>query len=120
MWAPQLPGLAEWMRITMEVQRGNGGEPFAGRYLRTWALEAGFVDVTSSASVWCFASDEERRWWGELWSERVTESDWGAQAREAGVADAATLATVSRAWLEWAADASGWYGMPHGEIVARG
>lgn len=120
MWAPLLPGLAEWMRITQAVQRGNGGEPFAGRFLRAWALDAGFADVTSSASVWCFASDEQRRWWGGLWSERVTESDWGAQALEAGVADADALGAISRAWLEWAADASGWYGMPHGEIIARG
>jgi SAM-dependent methyltransferase len=119
MWAPPLPGLAEWMRITQAVQRDNGGEPFAGRFLRAWALDAGFTDVTSSASVWCFASDEERRWWGGLWSERVTESDWGAHAREAGEADAETLDAVSQAWLEWAADASGWYGMPHGEIIAR-
>jgi SAM-dependent methyltransferase len=120
MWAPPLPGLDDWMRITCAVQRANGGEPFAGRMLRSWAQEAGFAEVSSSASIWCFASDEERAWWGELWSVRVTESDWGAHAREAGLADDAVLQRISTAWLEWSRDPAGWFGMPHGEIVARG
>lgn len=119
MWAPLLPGLAEWMRITQAVQRGNGGDPLAGRKLRSWALQAGFAEVDSSASVWCFASDDERSWWGGLWSERVTESDWGTHALEAGLADDGVLSQISDAWLEWARDPAGWYGMPHGEIVAR-
>lgn len=118
-WAPLLPGLAEWMRIMQEVQRGNGGEPFAGRMLRSWAFEAGFADVTSSASVWCFSSDQERTWWGELWSERVTRSDWGTHALDAGLADEGLLARISEAWLTWSRDRAGWYAMPHGEIVAR-
>ena len=119
MWAPLLPGLAEWMRIMQGVQRGYGGEPFAGRMLRSWALQAGFADVTSSASVWCFASDEERSWWGELWSERVTKSDWGANAIDAGLADDGLLSHIADAWEVWSRDPAGWYGMPHGEIVAR-
>ncbi|WP_295120875.1 methyltransferase domain-containing protein [uncultured Leifsonia sp.] len=118
-WAPVLPGLDEWMRIMQAVQSGNGGEPFAGRMLRSWALEAGFTDVTSSASVWCFASDEERSWWGGLWSERVTSSDWGSHALEAGLADEGLLSLISEAWLEWSRDPSGWYAMPHGEVIAR-
>ncbi|MDN4615132.1 class I SAM-dependent methyltransferase [Leifsonia sp. F6_8S_P_1B] len=119
MWAPLLPGLGEWMRVNQAVQRANGGEPFAGRLLRSWALEAGFARVDSSASIWCFASDEERRWWGESWSVRVTESDFGRHARDEGIADDAALAEISAAWLEWSRHANGWYGMPHGEIVAH-
>lgn len=119
MWAPLLPGLAEWMRINQTVQRANGGEPFAGRLLRAWALEAGFASVESSASVWCFASDEERRWWGELWSVRVRESDFGRHARDHDVATEQQLASAADAWREWASTPSGWYAMPHGEIVAR-
>lgn len=119
MWAPLLPGLAEWMRINQEVQRRNGGEPFAGRLLRGWALEAGFADVTSSASIWCFASAEERRWWGESWSIRVRESDFGRHALDAGIAGEEELAAIAEAWLDWSRRADAWYGMPHGEIVAR-
>lgn len=119
MWAPALPGLGEWMRVNQAVQRGNRGEPFAGRLLRSWALEAGFAEVSSSASIWCFASDEDRRWWGESWSVRVLDSDFARHALDQGIASSDELASISAAWLEWAQTPSGWYGMPHGEIVAR-
>ena len=118
-WAPALPGLAEWMRVNQAVQRANGGDPFAGRHLKGWALKAGFERVDSSASIWCFASDEERRWWGESWSVRATESDFGLHARAAGIADDEGLARISAAWLEWTASSDGWYAMPHGEIIAH-
>ncbi len=117
-WAPMLPGLNDWMRISQGVQRANGGDPFAGRNLKGWALEAGFDDVTSSASVWCFASDAEREWWGDSWSVRTLESDFAAHAIETGLADLAVLREISSAWLEWVAAPEGWYAMVHGEIIA--
>ncbi|MGO4594010.1 class I SAM-dependent methyltransferase [Leifsonia sp. 2TAF2] len=119
MWAPLLPGLAEWMRVNQAVQRANGGEPFAGRLLRGWALDAGFDEVHSSASVWCFASTEERQWWGDSWSVRVTESDFGRHSKDAGIASDVDLASIAEAWREWTRTPSGWYAMPHGEIIAR-
>jgi 2-polyprenyl-3-methyl-5-hydroxy-6-metoxy-1,4-benzoquinol methylase len=118
-WAPLLPGLGEWMRINQAVQRYNGGEPFAGRLLKAWALQAGFERVDGSASIWCFASDEERAWWGDSWSVRARESDFATYALDAGLADRADLEAVSAAWLEWAASSQGWYAMPHGEIIAH-
>jgi hypothetical protein len=118
-WAPQLPGLDEWMRVNQAVQRSNGGDPLAGRRLKGWALRAGFSRVDSSASIWCFASDEERAWWGESWSVRAIESDFGRHAREGGFADERALGEISAAWLEWAAAEDGWYAMPHGEIIAH-
>jgi hypothetical protein len=107
------------MRINQAVQRYNGGEPFAGRYLKRWALEAGFESIDSSASIWCFASNDERAWWGESWSVRATESDFGRHALDAGIADAAALRDIAAAWLEWSTSADGWYSMPHGEIIAH-
>jgi hypothetical protein len=107
------------MRINQTVQRANGGEPFAGRLLRSWALEAGFSSVDSSASIWCFASEDDRRWWGELWSARVRESDFARHARDRQVATEDQLAVAADAWIEWSRTPSGWYAMPHGEIIAR-
>jgi SAM-dependent methyltransferase len=118
-WSPQIPGLDEWMRVNQAVQRSNGGDPLAGRRLKGWALRAGFSRVDSSASIWCFASDEERAWWGESWSVRAVESDFGRHAREGGFADERALDDISAAWLEWAASEDGWYAMPHGEIIAH-
>ena len=119
MIAPVIDGLTEWMRVYRQVHYWNGGDPDAGRSLKSWALAAGFASVSSSASVWCFASDAEREWWGESWAVRVTESDFAAHAIEAGVADLADLKRMAAAWREWVRDPRGWFGMPHGEILAR-
>ena len=119
MIAPTINGLTEWMQVYREVHYWNGGDPDAGRSLKAWARAAGFSSVTSSASVWCFASDAEREWWGESWAVRVTESSFAAHAIEAGVADLADLREMAAAWRQWVRDPSGWCGIPHGEILAR-
>jgi hypothetical protein len=33
----------------MQLQRANGGDPLAGRFLGVWVLEAGFADVRLEA-----------------------------------------------------------------------
>ena len=119
MIAPVIDALTEWMRVYREVHYWNGGDPDAGRSLKAWALAAGFTSVTSSASMWCFASDAEREWWGESWAVRVTESSFAAHAIEAGVAELADLKRMAAAWRVWVRDPTGWFGMPHGEILAR-
>jgi 2-polyprenyl-3-methyl-5-hydroxy-6-metoxy-1,4-benzoquinol methylase len=116
---PQLPGLHAWATLYQRVHRRNGGEPNAGPRLRAWAHAAGFQDVTSSASIWCFASPEERDWWGGAWAERATESSFADQAVEFGYATRDELEFIRDGWLEWAAHPDGWFGMPHGEILAR-
>jgi len=116
---PTRPGLTNWMTVYREVHYWNGGDPDAGRALKAWARLAGFREVTSSASIWCFASDAEREWWGESWAVRVTESSFAAHAIEAGVADLADLQAMAAAWRQWVKDPDGWFGMPHGEILAR-
>jgi ubiquinone/menaquinone biosynthesis C-methylase UbiE len=40
-WHPAEPGLAEWQRLYRAVARSVGGEPDAGRHLRSWAMKAG-------------------------------------------------------------------------------
>ena len=117
--APSTGGLADWIRVYREVHYWNGGDPDAGRSLKAWARGAGFTDVRSSASIWCFASDAEREWWGESWAVRVTESSFAAHAIESGVADLADLKRMAAAWREWVRDPNGWFGMPHGEVLAR-
>ena len=90
-WYPKLPGLQSWMTAYRAVHYWNGGDPDAGRALKAWARLAGFDDVTSSASIWCFATDAERDWWGESWALRATESDFAAHAIESGAAELADL-----------------------------
>lgn len=117
---PSTPGLERWAALYQQVHRSNGGEPDAGRRLKQWALEAGFASVESTASIWCFASQEERAWWGGLWRDRALESAFATDAIGKGLATLAELTEISQAWTRWAEDDAGWMGMPHGEVLCRG
>ncbi|MFF2369390.1 methyltransferase domain-containing protein [Agromyces sp. NPDC058110] len=117
--SPASDALTRWLELYRAVHAWNGGEPDAGRHLKAWVRAAGFADVTATGSVWVFASDAEREWWGESWALRATESAFAAHAIESGHSDVAELQRVSKGWLDWAADPDGWMLMPHGEIIAR-
>lgn len=118
-WYPQLPGLEEWLDLYLTVARANGGEPDAGRRLLAWAHEAGFDDVTPTASTWCFATPEDRDWWGGLWADRVLQSQMATRAVESGVATTTDLQRISTAWRSWAEHPDGWMALPHGELICR-
>ncbi|MFF4990033.1 class I SAM-dependent methyltransferase [Streptosporangium saharense] len=118
-WFPVLPELDEWLDLYQRVARGNGGEPDAGRRLLSWAHEAGFADVTASASAWCFATPEDRDWWGGMWAERILKSDMARQALASGAATEEDLRRISEGWLAWAAARDGWLSVLHGELICR-
>jgi len=118
-WYPELPGLDDWLRLYRTVARGNGGEPDAGRRLHAWARQAGFTDVTTSASAWCYATAEERSWWSGLWAERTLASTFADTAVGGGHASREQLHAVAGAWREWGSDEDGWFTAPHGEILCR-
>jgi 2-polyprenyl-3-methyl-5-hydroxy-6-metoxy-1,4-benzoquinol methylase len=117
---PETEGLALWAALYQRVHRSNGGEPDAGRRLKAWARAAGFAEVTATTSVWTFASDEDRAWWGGMWADRVLQSAFATDALAKNLATQADLQLVSEAWRTWAADPDGFMAMPHGEVVARG
>ena len=117
-WAPADPTLDMWMDIYQQVARSNDAEPNAGRYLRGWALEVGFASVVSSASVWCFTTDDDRTWWGELWADRVLDSSLPTQALERAIATQEELQAVSDAFRRWIDAPGAWFTCPHGEIIA--
>ncbi|MGM7669001.1 class I SAM-dependent methyltransferase [Microbacterium sp. A93] len=118
-WFPLLPELDEWLRLYRAAARANGGEPDAGRRLLSWARAAGFEDVTATASTWCYATPEERAWWGGMWADRILESALARQLVDSKMATGADLQRISTAWRAWADDGDGWYLLPHGEIIAR-
>ena len=118
-WFPADPVLDDWMALYQAVARGNQGEPDAGRRLLSWALAAGFEDVTPSASVWCYATPEDRAWWGGLWADRVTTSAFAAQALERGLADRERLERIADGWRRWAGQPDGWLMIPSGEVLCR-
>lgn len=118
-WYPADPWLDLWLDIYGAVARHNGGEPDGGRRLMAWARAAGLDDVTATASAWCFSDADDRRWWGDLWADRMTESALGMRAVELGLTDTDGLQEMAAAWRRWAADPDGWFAMVHGEIVCR-
>ena len=116
-WYPASAGLDRWLSLYQEIARENGGEPDAGRRLLSWAEEAGFTRVQTSASAWCFATPEERSWWGGLWADRITTSAIAEQALNEGRASAEELAAMAQAWRTWTATDGGWFAVMHGEII---
>jgi ubiquinone/menaquinone biosynthesis C-methylase UbiE len=118
-WYPDMPAMDEWRSVYRRVARANGGEPDAGRRLLSWARQAGFRDITATASVWCFATPEDRAWWSETWGERVVRSAFAERAVSGGHAAPEDLRRISDAWHAWGSAEDGWFGVLHGEIVCR-
>ena len=117
---PETPGLTLWASLYQKVHRSNGGEPDAGRRLKSWARAAGFTSVEATTSVWTFSSDDDRAWWGGMWADRVLQSAFASDALGKKLATQADLQLISDAWSAWAADPDGFMAMPHGEVLARG
>lgn len=119
-WHPASPGLRQWQDLVSAVYRSNGTEPDAGRRMKSWAMDAGFASVTSTASIWTFNSEVDREWWGSMWETRILQSALAVDAIDAGLAHQDDLIDISRAWRDWINEPDGWFAMPHGEITCRG
>ena len=117
-WFPEPAGMERWRSVYMATARANGGEPDAGSRLLSWAREAGFTDVTASASTWCYATPADRAWQSQTWAQRSLTS-FGPRAVELGLADGADLETMTQAWRQWGASEDAWFVVVHGEVLAR-
>jgi ubiquinone/menaquinone biosynthesis C-methylase UbiE len=118
-WYPSDAVLDRWMDVYHRLTRRNGAEADAGRHLKAWVRAAGFGDVVASSSNWTFQSDEERRWWGGLWAERVRESEFARQCLEYGLASERELAEFSDAFLRWSNEPDAVFVAVNGEVLAR-
>ena len=116
-WWPEVQELAEWLQLYRDLARRNGGEPDAGRQLKSWALAAGLDVVSSTAGVWCFSSKDDVAWWGSMWAERVVGSNMADQAIAQGLASLPDLERLARGWRRWAAAPDAWFAVLHGEIL---
>jgi len=118
-WAPLDPRLDRWLALYQAVTRRNGAEPNAGRFLKKWALAAGFRSVTATSSTWTFADRASADWWGGLWAERCELSAFAEQAVDYGLATRAELADLAAAFRAWAAQPDAFFAVMHGEVLAR-
>ncbi len=116
---PPDPDLDRALLAYQAATRANGADCAAGRKLLRWAHRAGFANVVPSASVWCFAVPEERRWWGGLWAERFTRSALAEQLVDREIASRADLEVFAAAWRRWSTTDEGWFAVLHGEVLWR-
>ncbi|MEE1784065.1 methyltransferase domain-containing protein [Streptomyces sp. SP17BM10] len=119
-WYPEAPALDDWLALYRRTARHNGGEPDAGRRLLSWAREAGFAEVTATATTWTFATPERCTWWGGMWADRTVDSAFARTAVAEGFADRAELERIAAGWREWSGAGDAWFSMLHGEVLARG
>jgi ubiquinone/menaquinone biosynthesis C-methylase UbiE len=118
-WAPDDERLDRWMRLYQQLTARNGASANAGRYLAAWVRSAGFATSQVSSSTWTFHRRQERDWWGQLWADRVRESDFARQSIEYGLATREELTVLAEAFLQWAQDEDGVFVVVHYEVVAR-
>ena len=118
-WAPADPVLENWMELYHRVTRANGAEADGGRCLKGWVRAAGFEEMHVTSSNWTYESDDERAWWGGLWSERVVHSDFARQALEYSMATSAELEEMASAFSRWALEPDAIFIVPNFEVLAR-
>lgn len=116
-WHPASEGLDRWLALYDAAARANGGEPDAGRRLLAWAHAAGATRVEAGSSTWCFATAEDRAWWGGLWADRLTSTALARQLVAEGRATPGELASVADEWRAWADHPDGWFSVLHGEVL---
>lgn len=119
LWWPPDPRLDRWLDLYHALTRHNGAQADAGRRLASWVRRAGWVDVVASSSTWTFARESDRQWWGDLWAERVTESDLARQLRDEALATSDELSSIADAFRQWSRSPDGIFVMVHGEVLAR-
>ncbi|KAH8704167.1 ubiE/COQ5 methyltransferase [Talaromyces proteolyticus] len=120
-WYPRLKGLDQWYDIYRKVGKGLGGNPDPGSYIHVWAQEAGFgrEDITCSAGTWCFSAPDERKWWSDIWAERVLAASYVEKAEQGGYCTREDLSRIASTWKAWGEDKDGWFTITHGEIICR-
>jgi ubiquinone/menaquinone biosynthesis C-methylase UbiE len=118
-WAPLDPLLTRWLELYRAVARRNAGEPDAGRFLKGWALDAGFRDVQATSSTWTYSDPQSCAWWGSLWADRCELSSLGEQAIAYGLSTPEELGAIAAAFRAWSTHPGAFFMVPHGEVLAR-
>ena len=116
---PPDPVLDQWMDIYHAVARANHVEADGGRHLPEWCRQAGFGDVAVSVGCYCYATEAERAWWGDLWADRAIESAFAEQALARRLATRGDLEGIARAWRSWSTEPGGLFVIPNVEVLCR-
>jgi hypothetical protein len=69
--------------------------------------QAHFTSIQVSGSLWTFADPDTRTLWAGSWGQRTVHSDYARQAVAYGLTTQDELASIARAWDDWAESADG-------------
>lgn len=118
-WFPESDALDRWHETYTKTARALGGEPNAGRRLKTWAQQAGLDTASAvfSASCWTYATEEEVKWWSGLWAERTVKSSFAKGATEKGTATPEQLERIKETWENWGQQPNASFIVPSGEMI---
>jgi hypothetical protein len=108
---------ASWLFI-MNSARRNGGEPNAGRHLRHWFREAGFVEARVTTSTVSYSEPAATREWADTYADRTLHSNIAEKSVEYGIATRSELEAIAASWRAWGQDPDALWCFTHTEIVA--
>jgi SAM-dependent methyltransferase len=115
---PESPGLRRFLALYRELARRNGGEPDAGRHLRHWFREAGFVDMRITTSTMSYAETVATREWSDTYADRTVHSNIAEKALGYALATRSELEDMAAAWLAWGRDPDAFWCFSNTEVVA--
>jgi hypothetical protein len=84
------------------VGQKRGGEPNAGRYLRHWFREAGFVQTRVTTSTVSYSDPGATREWADTYADRTLHSNIAEKSLEYGLATRSELEAIAASWRTWA------------------
>ena len=116
-WYPACAGWEGWQAAYQQVARCGGGELAAGRRLRAWALEAGLVQLESSASLMTYPGVAPAQQWAGSWATRIRQTNFHRLAQECQVATAEQLEAMAADITAWAAQPGAFFAMPLGQLL---
>ena len=113
--------LKDYQELYLKVARAYGGNPDGGCRVVSWAMQAGFdrSTITPTASSWCFSSPDERRFWGGMWADRITQSAFAENAIKSGLATQEDLDKHVQSCRDWIECEDGFYALLNGEILCQ-
>jgi 2-polyprenyl-3-methyl-5-hydroxy-6-metoxy-1,4-benzoquinol methylase len=115
---PENDGMRRFLRLYYDLAHRNGGDPNAGRHMRRWFREAGFIETRVTTSTTSYTDADATREWANTYAERTLHSNLADKALEYGIATRADLESMAAGWRAWSDDPDALYCFSHTEVVA--
>ena len=116
---PSLELLQNFYKIRRELWMRNGiANPWTGRNLRAFLVEAGFSRVEASARYIPYGDPEAVKRFGMDRASDCQDPDFVEPVAALGLADSSTLQAIAAAWSLWATDPRSFAAFAWGNAIA--